>query len=410
MKAVLITSGQPSLNPRLVKEADALSDAGWSVTVLYQYWNEWGTQLDATLLPGKQWKAIRVGGAPRNGKLIYWVTRLLFKYIRILANSKLFFSYLAELSLSRCSLLLYRNALKYKADLYIGHNLGALPAVCKAAQYHHARCGFDAEDLHRQEVTDEQNSIDFKIKKYTEDKYFKKLDYITTASPLISEQYKKEYPALTFHTILNVFPAIPIAPPATKNPQPLKLFWFSQTIGRNRGLEEVFVALARLNTIPIELHLLGNMGQVDKAFFEIFATENNLKADQIYYHSPIPSEEIISFASRFDAGLATETGLPLNRDICLTNKIFTYIQAGLAVIASNTSAQKALLNTYPDMGFIYAKGDSLDLSNIIELYNKDKNLLLQHRINAFQYGMKQLNWNSEQVKFLKIIEDTVCRK
>lgn len=61
-KIVLVTSGQPSLNPRLVKEADALVEAGYEVTVIYQYWNEWGTDLDKVLLPQKKWKTIRVGG------------------------------------------------------------------------------------------------------------------------------------------------------------------------------------------------------------------------------------------------------------------------------------------------------------------------------------------------------------
>ena len=51
MKIVLISPGQPSLNPRLVKEADTLAANGYDVTVLYSYWNDWGAKFDKTLLP-----------------------------------------------------------------------------------------------------------------------------------------------------------------------------------------------------------------------------------------------------------------------------------------------------------------------------------------------------------------------
>jgi len=50
----------------LVKEADALTNAGYQVTVLYAYWNDWGTLYDEELLAGKNWKAIRASGAPGN--------------------------------------------------------------------------------------------------------------------------------------------------------------------------------------------------------------------------------------------------------------------------------------------------------------------------------------------------------
>ena len=60
-KILIITTGQPSLNPRMVKEADALSAAGHEVEVLYQYWNEWASEMDASLLKTKKWKATRIG-------------------------------------------------------------------------------------------------------------------------------------------------------------------------------------------------------------------------------------------------------------------------------------------------------------------------------------------------------------
>src|ERR1017187_2996597 len=62
MKICLLTPGQPSTNPRLVKEADALATAGFDVTVVYAHWESWATKADAALLATRKWSHIRVGG------------------------------------------------------------------------------------------------------------------------------------------------------------------------------------------------------------------------------------------------------------------------------------------------------------------------------------------------------------
>lgn len=135
MQILLITSGQPSLNPRLVKEADTLSSAGHNVTVLYAYWNEWGTKFDCALLKSRKWTAVRIGGAPKQNKLSYFLSRLIHKLATIGAK-KLSIPIFAEAAIARSSFMLSIAAKKYQADLYIAHNPGALPAAVKAARHH----------------------------------------------------------------------------------------------------------------------------------------------------------------------------------------------------------------------------------------------------------------------------------
>ena len=43
---VLITTGQPSSNPRIVKEAISLSEIGYEVTVIYNFWVSWALNYD----------------------------------------------------------------------------------------------------------------------------------------------------------------------------------------------------------------------------------------------------------------------------------------------------------------------------------------------------------------------------
>lgn len=392
MKIVLITSGQPSLNPRLVKEADALSNAGYSVTVLYAYWNNWGTQFDETLLAKRKWKAKRIGGSPNNGRFIYIISRIIFKLSKTLRHPAFTIS-----GNSRAAYPLIWAAKKHKADLYIAHNLGALPAAVIAAKKYNKPCGFDAEDFHRNETTDDPADSAVIRKSIIEDRFLPKLKYFTASSPLIAEAYRKLYPDLKPVVILNVFDKVDIKTQPLN--RPIKLFWFSQTIGANRGLEDALDALEKLNEPGIELHLLGNRSTFSKSFTDGLMTTGA----NIVFHNPIPADDVVKFATQFDIGLALENHTPLNRDLCLTNKIFTYLQAGLAVIATDTSAQSAFMKENPRIGSIYYNKEVESLAQIFSNYHQHSEKLLACKEASLKLGQEKYNWETESKKFLNLV-------
>ncbi len=406
-KVVLITSGQPSLNPRLVKEADSLINAGYDVTVLYSYWNEWGTELDNVLLPTKKWEAVLIGGSPQKNTLTYFLSRLIHKAAKII-NQKTKGKSFASLAIARTSYFLTHKAPKYKADLYIGHNLGALPATIKAAKVNKKSCGFDLEDFHRHEVSNDNVHPDVVLKKYLEEKYLPQTDYISASSPLIAEAYKNLFPGLSPITLCNVFNYNPHIKRPSRNPNDtLKLFWFSQTIGTNRGLNDAIEALILLKDYPFELHLLGYLSnEVRGIFTKQLLKEPNLK---IYFHEPLPPDELAVFASQFDIGLALEPGFSINNELALSNKIFTYLQAGLGIVASDTQAQSDLINQYHNIGKVYQKGDAKSLADILLFYHQNINKLYEAQEASLVFAREELNWEIEQQKFLAVVEKALSK-
>jgi len=405
-KIVLITSGQPALNPRLVKEADALADAGYDVIVIYQYWNEWGTKLDNALLSEKKWKAYLIGGSPFTKKFTYLKSKLSYKIAVFIARKIGIKRCIAAQAIGRCAPMLTKKASSIAADIYIAHNLAALPAAVIASKKNKAKSGFDAEDFHRNEQFDSSKNFDVNLKTYIEDQYIPKLDYISTSSPFISIAYKKLYPEHYPVTILNVFPKQYVVAKPMRH-EKLKLLWFSQTIGYNRGIELIIKALGILNNPKIELHLLGYCRDEVKICFSKLANQNGFNNRNLFYYTPISPDDIFSFASKFDIGLATEIGTPDNRNICLTNKIFTYIQSGLAVLASNTIAQKQLLEEYPNIGMIYQKNSPESLAQALQMYLDDGTLLYNHQLQAYQSAHETLNWEAESTKFLAVLKKTL---
>lgn len=409
-KIVIITSGQPSLNPRLVKEADALVSNGFEVTVIYQYWNEWATTLDIQLLQGKNWKAIRVGGSPKDEPFKYLLSRIIHRLGEFLMNYFGLKNGLAEIALKRNTQALTNKAKSIPASLYIAHNLGALPAAVLACKKNRAKSGFDAEDFHRQETTDNPNTDAYQLVKFIEDKYLPQVDYLTAASPLIAEAYQQLYKYHDAIVLNNVFSLSFLQDVAKPQPyKDLNLFWFSQTIGKGRGIEDAIRAISFLKKENISLTLLGNVDEMHKSYFLTLANELGLVENQLQFIPPVQADNIFKLAAKYDIGLALEPGFCLNNNIALSNKIFTYLTAGLAVIASETLAQKDFLEHYPKVGISYPIGNIEILSGIIDRYDHDRQLLYETKLNAINYVKEELNWEVEKLKFIKLINQTLAK-
>jgi len=75
VKICIITTGQPSTNPRVVKEADALAEDGYEVIVLGAFWSKWALQYDKTILKSRKWVFHYVGGVPDINPFKYLYTR-----------------------------------------------------------------------------------------------------------------------------------------------------------------------------------------------------------------------------------------------------------------------------------------------------------------------------------------------
>lgn len=397
-----ITTGQPTTNPRLVKEAETLYKLGYGVKVICCFYQHWAQKPDEALTGRYPGMYIYCGGDPVVQKAAYIKTRIRQKLSTLLFKYTRYFG-IPENAISRTHTQALTIAKKIKTDLYIAHNLGALPAAVLAAKHTGAKVGYDAEDMHSGQFTSNHDES-YLLNKYIEEKYFSKVDYFTAASPLISEYYKREYRYLKPVVVNNVFPktALNISP-NYKTGAPLKLFWFSQTVGPERGLEDMIKAMAATKG-NVQLHLLGNCNESSRASLLNLANELKLSKDQLWFHEPIAADEIFSFASRFDIGMATETGIPLNRDICLTNKIFTYIQCGLAMIASDTQAQTLFMEQYPGTGKLYQKSNLQSLTDCISFYLQDPDALYQTRLQNYRLGQTELNWETESQTFLNVVK------
>jgi len=348
---------------------------------------------------------ILAGGSPFEDKTTYFFTRLRVKLFGFIVRNVTLHYGIAEIAKGRTYPNLLEIARSIKADLYIAHVQAALPAAVNAAKKNNAKCGFDAEDFHRNEVTDDIDDLDYRVSRFIDDKYLPQVNYLSTSSPHISQAYQDLYKDISPVTILNVFPIDEGVPePQAPAVEAIKLFWFSQTVSAARGVSHCINALRMINDPAIELHLLGYADAETKQQLTTLAGGSF----NLVFHDPISPEEIIPFASAFDIGLAMEDSTPYNRDICLTNKIFTYMQAGLAIIASDTTAQKGLMDNYPRAGKIYENRNIQSLAQAISYYADNRDELYAAKKASYSIARSELNWEMESEKFLALVNKTLA--
>ena len=401
-KIVLITPGQPAVNPRIVKEADLLSSSGYDVTLLYCHTIPWADDSDKQILANANWKGVLVGGGPTKQLPLFVFTKIRNKFFLLLSNRNEVRFKTSERAHARCYDELLAAAKKIRADYYIGHNLGAIAVCVNAAKHTNAIAGFDFEDYHREEY-----SLDDHLRRnrivYLENRYVPKLEYLTFASPLIQEKVLTHFPFFegSKTTILNCFSIKDLAPmPPASAFKTLKLFWFSQTVGPNRGLEDVMAALMLLNDKDIELTLAGRVRQDVLLHFKPII---QALPGRVHYTGVVDPHTLHELAAEQDVGLALEQKIPENRNVCLTNKIFTYLLAGNAIIFSETDAQKQL-NDEHSLGISFGNANVKALANAIAYYKDEKKLQVQKEHNL-HLAATVFNWEAEGQKLLKVIAD-----
>ena len=409
MKVCLVTPGQPASNPRLVKEADALAEAGHDVHVVASYFADWATEADRALVAARRWTMTFVDWRRDVSPALFHGSRVRHFAARTVTTWAPTAGRMATASLSRVGPELRKAVEAVGADLYVAHNLGALPIVGEVASAHRALAAFDAEDFHSGQPDEATEPRAVAFIRSVEQRWLPGCAYVTAAAPAIAAAYRDQYDIPLPATILNVFP-LRDRPPALRlhdAADPLRLYWFSQTIGAGRGLEEVVDAMSRVRDQPIELHLRGAWQAGYEDALRTRAAGAGIEANRIVHHAPAAPDEMVRLAAAYDVGLAVEPGTTRNNRLAVSNKLFTYFLAGNAVIATATEGQAALAAEV-GTAVSWCEPRSVDaLTAALRRWAHDRAALRAARAESWRLGTVRFNWDIERRRYLDVVTTAV---
>ena len=349
-KILILIAGHLCTAPRAQKEADTLAAAGHDVVVRGTWFDAPLVERDRELMAKRRWRLdpildLRPTSAAARSKNLGVRARG-----RLAREMHSRFGKFSPSQLGFAPGAMLKTALSEDADLTIVHSEAGL-WVGEQLLKKGMRVGVDFEDWFSEDVLPEaRSSSPIEQIKALEKVVMQECDYRVTTSQAMAQALGEAYDASPPAVVYNAFPVaqrqrLDGETRDRHDPAIPSLHWFSQTIGSGRGLETLLASLHHVS-VSAEVHLRGNCtGEVRKWHNDL--TPSTWR-DRVFIHPTVSNEELLSRIAEHDIGLALEIPYCRNKELTVSNKLFQYLQAGLAVIATDTAGQREVFARRPE--------------------------------------------------------------
>jgi glycosyltransferase involved in cell wall biosynthesis len=227
--------------------------------------------------------------------------------------------------------------------------------------------------------------------------------FTTTTSSVLAAALHARYGGRRPDVLTNSFSSA--APVRTPDESAVPtFFWFSQTLGPGRGLEEFVAGWTRTHQ-PSRLVLLGaSAGSFARDLRERVPLS---RRGQLEIVAPVPPHELPALIARHDIGLALEQSAIPNRDLTITNKILQYLVGGLAVLATPTRGQREVLGAIPEAGEYVSLSEPAALGVQLDRLLADRTRLSTYQEAARRLAGARFCWELEAPRLVTRVEATL---
>jgi glycosyltransferase involved in cell wall biosynthesis len=416
-KIIILIGAHLCTAPRPQKEAETLANAGHDVTVSGFWFDPELVKRDRILIANKKWRFEPIIDFQPTHRLNNWSIRL---QSRLAKEQFQRFGTFSPGLLGYGAKAMLKVARQTRADLTIVHSEAGL-WVGNRLLDEGFRVGVDFEDWFSEDLLPEARTArPIAQLKALESRLARDCTYCLTTSHALAEGLAEAYQAPKPTVIYNAFPwaersQIDHQKQDRCHPNLPSLHWFSQTIGPGRGLETLFPALPHL-TAQVEIHLRGNYPESARQWLEsLVPSEWRVKrsypdGNRLFIHPTVPNAELLSCIAEHDIGLALErTDIP-SRNLTVTNKLFQYLQAGLAVIATDTAGQREILSQQPAIGRLIPNNDPVALAQALKDLLCDSEKLTAAKAASLQAAKEQFCWEKQAEILLQAAELALAKE
>ena len=407
-RIVIVSGIQLSNNPRVVKEADALGAAGFDVEVLAAVLARDSAQRERLLYEGKPWRFTPVIDNRQQGmkaKLGWTFKRLRTRFWREVYR---YTGVTHVAQLGYCGPEMLRICRQRNADWYSVHLEQAL-WVGKKLSAGGFPVSVDFEDWYSEDLLPKDRTYrPVKLLRECESFLHQSAKFKTTTSESLTNALHSEFGGERCHVIPNTFcwserESLDGEIRDRVNSNLLSVFWFSQAMGPQRGLEDLMESTNHLHN-PIEIHLRGNCSDGYRQQLLNLASKD--MRGNIYFHDQVPHHELISRIAEHDVGFAGETAYCPSRDLTITNKVLQYLLAGIPQVASETAGQTEVQQLCPNGIRLYQPGDAQTLARQIEFF-ADPDCRILGKNDALEISERSLNWEKTSMQLVSIFREAV---
>jgi glycosyltransferase involved in cell wall biosynthesis len=357
-RVLMLVTNDVSRDARVRKEATSLAGAGYDVRVV-------GVGTGAA---GADAFRLSLVAAARD-------TSRLVKPLRILANIR------ENRAIARRMLL---ESLVEPFDIIHANDLDTLPVGVALARRTGARLVYDAHELSSEAV--DLHPMIASARRRREARLVVHADTVITVNTLIAEEMANRYgiplPTVVYNGASRCEPmAVPVH-------EPVRLLFQGQFFA-DRNLEELVHAMPLLKGRAV-LTLQG-WGGVEAAL-RALVQELRL-AGTVVFAKPAEPEDVVIEAAAHDVGIINHLPLSLNHVYSSPNKLFDYMAAGLAIVASDLPVLRLVIEDAA-CGVLHPQAGPEALAEVIGRLVEDRETLARLKANAVS-ACRRYSWEAQ---------------
>lgn len=389
--------------PRPQKEAAALAAAGHDVVVHGVWFDPRLAARDESIAARQDWSFVPAADCRPLDRVRRW------RWFRQRARHRL-----ARLLYGRTGKVtpdlfgyahadLARLAASAPADLAIFHSEGGL-WMAERLRQRGRRVGLDFEDWFSEDLAaDARQGRPVAELRRWERSLLRHAGYVLAPSRAMARALAADAQCNEPAVIYNTFPAAPAAAaglsPDRRDPARRSLHWFSLVIGPDRGLETLAGAL---HDVPAgcEIHLRGDGPEEYRTHWRALVPAAH--RPNVHFHPTVANAELPGRIAGHDIGLALDVNRIPSRNLTITNKLFQYLQGGLAIVASDTAGHREVITAAPAAGLIFGAEDSAALGRALNLVLADSGRLEQMKTAAARAAATTFSHERQQSRYAEL--------
>jgi glycosyltransferase involved in cell wall biosynthesis len=262
----------------------------------------------------------------------------------------------------------------------------------RAARRHGGRLVYDSHELY----PDISGLSDQERRRWRkqERRAIVRADGIITVSESLADELVRRYGVARPTVLLNVpAPAGTLSPTRSplaelKRPREMMVL-YSGGVSANRGLEQLAEAARTGHGWHLVIMGWGPLlGRIREMLPSVAVVE------------PVAADQVVGAASAADVGVIPYLPTSLNNALSLPNKLFEYIQAGLA-IASSDLVEIARFIQNNHVGIVFPPGDVAAIRDSLDSLAADGRRLAEMR-SAANEAARAFNWDREKRKLIDL--------
>lgn len=290
---------------------------------------------------------------------------------------------------------LYSVISKLDVDVYHANDLPVLAPTIKVARKNGAKVIYDSHELYMDQG---MFLSDFIINRYTNEEYdgIRHSSAVITVNEFIGKELKRRYSLKEEPHVIYNYPYATAKTTRIQKENSETVILYQGLYGPSRGLEELVESMKYVDR-KYQLKLRG-VGDYALKLRQI-VKEQKLE-DRVEFLDPVKSDELTKSATFADIGVIMYKADCLNNLYASPNKLFEYINAGLAILCNNLPFVANIVETRK-LGICVEKVDAKTLAEAIGRFNKERIELFKKNANLVS---NVFTWENQEPKILEIYD------